>query len=101
MSFKNKGLREAIFDRDERKCRRCGSDEELTLDHIVPRARGGSNRRENLQTLCFVCNNKKAGKLPTAKELFSTDEPLVRAIRGEHGRAGAEIVAPMRKRWRG
>lgn len=36
----------------------------LTVDHIVPRSRGGSNDLQNLQPLCYKCNQKKGSSLP-------------------------------------
>lgn len=58
-------LRYEIFQRDGRKCRICGrSGDAVTLrvDHIRPQAKGGSNKKSNLQTLCEDCNTGKAGK---------------------------------------
>jgi 5-methylcytosine-specific restriction endonuclease McrA len=58
---KNMLLRLFIFNRDGGKCLKCGSTENLTLDHKVSVYRGGSDTYDNLQTLCNRCN---AGKLP-------------------------------------
>lgn len=57
-----KGKREFIFNRDKNRCLICGNTnkEDLTLDHITPWSAGGSNKRENLQTLCRKCNRKKS-----------------------------------------
>jgi hypothetical protein len=52
-------VRQAVFDRDGRKCLECGSTEGLSLDHIKPRAKGGSHAEDNLRTLCGPCNSKK------------------------------------------
>ena len=52
-------LRNAVFDRDGRKCQRCGATDDLTLDHINPFARGGATTYDNLQTLCRSCNSAK------------------------------------------
>lgn len=41
------------------ECAACGAIEQLTVDHIQPLAKGGSNTRENLQCLCWPCNHKK------------------------------------------
>lgn len=47
-----------IIDRDE-VCRRCGSHEDLQLDHIIPVSRGGNDTEENLRLLCGACNRKR------------------------------------------
>jgi 5-methylcytosine-specific restriction endonuclease McrA len=54
--------RDAIFDRDGRKCLRCGTSEYLQIDHIVPFSKGGTTSRENLQTLCKSCNCRKGNR---------------------------------------
>lgn len=54
--------RDRIYIRDKFKCGYCGAvgtKKELTLDHIIPRARKGENSPENLVTCCFKCNQKK------------------------------------------
>lgn len=49
-----------VFKRDQYRCRICGrSGIPLEVDHIVPRQPGGSDRLDNLQTLCFDCNRGK------------------------------------------
>ena len=55
-------LRRLIFQRDGLKCKNCGSNEKLCIDHIVPVKRHGDNRPSNLQTLCKSCNSKKGTK---------------------------------------
>ncbi len=53
-----------IYLRDERACLICGAMHDLTLDHYVPRHRGGSNYSTNLITLCMRCNCFKGHKTP-------------------------------------
>jgi 5-methylcytosine-specific restriction endonuclease McrA len=43
--------------------KKTGEEVMLTVDHIVPKAKGGPDRLENKQPLCFRCNNKKGDKL--------------------------------------
>ena len=51
--------RSRIYKRDGNKCLLCGSEENLTLDHAVPKSLGGNSTDENLQTMCKPCNNTK------------------------------------------
>lgn len=65
-SRKRKGispsLRLAVYKADGYRCVHCGSNGDLTVDHIFPVALGGTNDRENLQTLCRPCNSAKGTK---------------------------------------
>ena len=56
-------LKWKIFRRDNFTCQKCGSQDTLELDHIIPVSKGGSNKKDNLQTLCFSCNRKKRDNL--------------------------------------
>lgn len=60
-----KALKRAVL--AEGKCRACGTTQDLTIDHIMPRSLGGTNNRYNLQCLCRRCNIKKANRY---KEYF-------------------------------
>ena len=48
-----------VWQRDEGKCVKCGSQEKLEFDHIIPFADGGSNTERNIQLLCEQCNRQK------------------------------------------
>ena len=52
--------RYAVMVRDGFTCKLCGSKEQLEVDHIKPISQGGENDRENLQTLCWLCNIGKS-----------------------------------------
>lgn len=54
--------RKNVLKRDNHKCQYCGSEENLTIDHIIPKSRGGDTTWENLVTACHSCNNKKDNK---------------------------------------
>ncbi|MEM6297422.1 MAG: HNH endonuclease [Bacteroidota bacterium] len=51
--------RQNIFKRDGYQCVYCGSKNNLTLDHVVPRSKGGKTSWTNLVTACQDCNSKK------------------------------------------
>lgn len=44
-------------------CPTCGDEALLTMDHVIPRSKGGSNRRSNIQWVCEPCNSDKADSL--------------------------------------
>ncbi len=56
----SRDLRNSVFERDGFKCLRCGSQENLHADHVLPVAHGGETTMENLQTLCSSCNLNKS-----------------------------------------
>jgi 5-methylcytosine-specific restriction endonuclease McrA len=43
----------------------CDNGRMMTVDHIVPKSRGGKNHMTNLQPMCFNCNNRKGSKMPS------------------------------------
>lgn len=56
--------RQGIFRRDKGVCQYCGCRGNITIDHVMPKSRGGGDTWENLVTACFACNNKKGNKNP-------------------------------------
>ena len=56
--------RRNIFLRDEYRCQYCGSTHELTIDHVIPRSRGGESSWTNLVSCCRSCNLSKGRKTP-------------------------------------
>jgi len=61
-----KYTRKGVFKRDNLKCQYCGkfgTKSNMTLDHVIPRSRGGKNTYENVVTCCMPCNAKKGNFL--------------------------------------
>jgi 5-methylcytosine-specific restriction endonuclease McrA len=59
--------RKNILMRDRYTCQYClrgGSSAQLTLDHVIPRSRGGDSTWENLVACCHQCNNRKGNRTP-------------------------------------
>lgn len=57
--------RKSVLARDGYTCVYCGSRENLTLDHVFPRHRGGETTWENVVCCCLKCNNKKGARTPS------------------------------------
>jgi 5-methylcytosine-specific restriction endonuclease McrA len=68
--------RKEIFARDNWQCVYCGkATRDLTLDHVIPRHRGGRHTWENLVSACKVCNHRKAGRTPQEARMPLAFEP--------------------------
>ncbi len=58
--------RREIFRRDDIACQYCGlRSKNLTIDHVIPRHRGGAHDWENMVSACPACNRKKGGRTPS------------------------------------
>ena len=68
--------RRAVFARDSWACQYCGGKAE-TMDHVVPRSRGGAHSWENVVAACRRCNSKKRDKLPVEASLKLRKKPGV------------------------
>ena len=58
-------MRFSIYERDGYRCRHCGASDQCTtleIDHIIPISKGGKSTCENLQTLCWKCNDEKGNR---------------------------------------
>ena len=68
--------RQAVFYRDGSTCQYCGNvTRQLTLDHIIPRSRGGAHVWENVVSACIPCNHRKAGSTPTEAKMVLLKRP--------------------------
>lgn len=66
-----------IYSRDKGACVYCGvKTYRLTIDHVMPRSRGGMSTYENMVTACIECNSKKGNRTPDEANMqFVTDIP--------------------------
>lgn len=70
--------RRNVFARDGNQCQYCGKHfptSELSLDHVVPRSRGGPATWENIVTACLRCNVRKGGRTPQAAGMPLVKQP--------------------------
>lgn len=74
--------RRVLFARDGWQCAYCGSGARLTLDHVVPRSRGGRSVWENVVASCAPCNHRKGDRLleETSMTLRTTPRPPTPAL---------------------
>src|SRR3954452_5230396 len=75
-SAQRKISRRALFARDGWRCVYCGSSGgRLTLDHVIPRSRGGESIWENVVTSCAPCNLRKGNRLPHEIQMELRQQP--------------------------
>ena len=55
---------DSVVARDGYRCQYCGDHARLTIDHVIPRSRGGSSQWDNIVTACAPCNLRKGNRLP-------------------------------------
>jgi len=85
-----------IFRRDNYTCQYCGKQTpHLTIDHLIPRHRGGDHRWDNLVTACPPCNRRKGGRTTVEAQMtlrHKPGEPPATAayLFGRHLRENAE-----------
>jgi len=63
-AHRRKITRRAVFARDGWACQYCGSRSNLTVDHVIPRSKGGNSSWENIVASCAPCNRRKGDRLP-------------------------------------
>jgi 5-methylcytosine-specific restriction endonuclease McrA len=88
--------RKNILRRDGHRCMYCGASSiSLTVDHIIPKSRGGEDSWENLVSACLRCNNRKGSQTPDEAEM-----PLLRRpIRPNHVTFLRQFLGKVDKGW--
>ena len=81
VKFISRGIRPSrknILWRDKNQCQYCGVIEtpnDMTIDHVIPRSRGGGNTWSNLVTCCKKCNQKKRDRTPEEANMSLLNKP--------------------------
>ena len=91
--------RSRIYMRDKFRCQYCGEKKgvaELTLDHILPRSRGGDNSPLNIVTACLKCNNRKSNRTPEEARM-----PFAEFANGAARQTRTRCALPLRRGARG
>jgi len=71
--------RRNIFARDENRCQYCGykfPTSELSLEHVIPRSRGGESTWQNIVCACTECNKRKGGRTPQEAHMKLIRKPV-------------------------
>ena len=72
--------RNRIYRRDGHRCVYCLSNKQLTIDHVIPKSRGGSNDWTNLVTCCNKCNVYKSDRTPEEANMTLLKKPYTPSI---------------------
>lgn len=74
--FPRRLTRTEVFNRDHYVCQYCGKEpKDLTLDHVIPRFRGGEHVWENVVSCCPSCNRRKASHTPAEAGMQLLSQP--------------------------
>ena len=68
--------RRNLIQRDNYSCQYCGyKGDNLSIDHVIPRSRGGADNWENVTTACISCNLRKGNRTPKEANMNLKKEP--------------------------
>ena len=73
-----------VFLRDRFSCQYCGSRDDLTFDHLLPRSRGGHTTWENVVTACSICNLTKGGLSASESGMRPAQMPFQPTVQDLH-----------------
>lgn len=74
-THRRKITRRAVFARDDWTCQYCGSRGNLTVDHVIPRSKGGGSTWDNIVASCAPCNRRKGDSLPNQAGMVPKSVP--------------------------
>ncbi len=88
--------RKNVLRRDRFRCQYCGSRDLLTIDHVMPRSRGGRDTWDNLVAACTRCNNRKGNRTPEEASM-----PLLRKpFRPTHVMFIRDYIGTVHEAWK-
>lgn len=91
--------RRNVFQRDSHSCQYCGyNGDKLSIDHVHPRSRGGSDSWENVTTACLPCNVRKGNRTPREAGM-ALRRPPHRPLSGLNFEAKRQIRAGRNQEW--
>jgi 5-methylcytosine-specific restriction endonuclease McrA len=67
--------RREVLRRDKHTCQYCGSTKQLTLDHVIPRSKGGKHTWDNVVIACERCNSRKGDRTPQQAGITLRTQP--------------------------
>ncbi len=77
-AHRRKITRRAVFARDAWTCQYCGQERgSLTVDHVIPRSKGGGSGWDNIVASCAPCNRRKGDRLPHQIDMHPRVKPRV------------------------
>ncbi|MBA3301099.1 MAG: HNH endonuclease [Thermoleophilaceae bacterium] len=89
-AHRRKITRRAVFARDSWTCQYCGIVRgTLTVDHVIPRSKGGPSSWENIVTCCAPCNRRKGDRLPRQARMHPANKP-----KAPHPHVFVQVAAP-------
>ena len=91
--------RRNVFHRDGHRCQYCGcSSERLSIDHILPRSRGGPHSWDNVTTACLRCNVHKGNRTPREAGMLLARPPR-RPLSGPLFEAQRQMASGAHHEW--
>jgi len=88
-----------VFLRDRFQCQYCGSRDDLTFDHVIPRSKGGLTTWENVVAACAPCNLRKANRMPSEIRMFPHQAPYHPTVHDLHNNGRAFPPNHLHQSW--
>ncbi len=90
--------RRAVFGRDDNRCQYCAGPAE-SIDHVLPRSRGGQHTWDNVVACCRRCNVRKGNRLPAEAGLVLAKRPQAPRAHGWIYASAGHVVDPLWQRY--